>query len=65
MVRTRLGVVDLVAAEGCYHSDCYTRFSKQTSQSPSIVLGRGRPVDEELKEPFLQVCDYIETSDDC
>lgn len=66
MVRTRLeGVVDLELAEGRYHLDCYARFSKQTSQSPSIALGRGRPVDEELKEPFLQVCDYIETSDDC
>lgn len=66
LVRSRLeGVVDLVAAEGRYHSDCYARFSKQPTQSPSTSAGRGRPVDDLLKESFIKVCDFIEESDDC
>lgn len=65
IVRARIGsVVDLVASEGRYHSDCYARFSNKTHPSSSTG-GRGRPADEELKQAFLKVCDYINESDDC
>ncbi|KAJ8886547.1 hypothetical protein PR048_012758 [Dryococelus australis] len=65
IVRARVeSVVDLVASEGRYHSDCYAKFSNKTQTSSSTV-GRGRPAYEELKQAFLKVCDYINESDKC
>lgn len=51
---------DLNAVNGQYHLSCYALLKKD-----SKIHTRGRPVDTKSKTAFVELCKYIETSDEC
>lgn len=51
----------LVAEEGRYHQDCYSKFSS----NPPSCKKRGRSEDENFASAFEELRNYIEESDEC
>lgn len=54
-------VICLVAEEARYHQTCYSKFSSNKSTTKK----RGHPENEDYKEAFNYVCDFVEESDEC
>ena len=65
-VALRLGaVIDLVAAERRYHTQCFTYFSRLGSSLPGISVSHGRPLEAGKAAALQSLCNYIETNDEC
>lgn len=58
-------VIDLVAAEGRYHRQCYQYFLRPGSALPGSAPLQGRQVDEEKSSAFQLLCKFLEDNDEC
>ena len=54
-------VIDLVAADACYHKDCYAKFATKLSGNRR----RGRPQGAKFDAAFQEFCTFIQTSEEC
>lgn len=61
VLRRISNVIDLVAAEGRYHENCYASFLTNPVTDKTV----GRPVNIRMRSAFDKLCEFIDEEDEC